>query len=266
MGSHGAIDSPSRNGYGSAMADNVTLLAALVAGIFSFTSPCCLPLVPVFLARITGVSLSETNTVRRGAVLANAAAYIGGFSVIFILLGIALGAAGTLVSTGEFVATYRSWLVRIGGTLLILIGLRQVGLIQIPFLDRTRQLGTGRSAVNVPSSFVMGLAFGAGWSPCVGPILGIILTMAASSGDVGRAGLLLSVYSLGFGIPFLLVAMTLGSSPAILRAIKRRMGIVVAISSAIMIGVGAIMLLGIYERLFVEIVRIAPWRPWEPPV
>lgn len=248
------------------MADDVTWLAALIAGIFSFTSPCVLPLVPVFLARIAGVSPGGSVRSRRGSILANAAAYVGGFSVVFVLLGVALGAGGALVSTGEFVEQNRVWLVRLGGALLVLIGLRQIGLIQIPFLDRTRRVDVGNDTASVSSSFVIGLAFGAGWSPCIGPILGIILTMGASTGEVGRSGLLLLTYSLGLGIPFLLVAATLGSSRTVLRAINRRMGLVMAISGAILIGVGAIMLLGIYERLFVEIVRVAPWLPWEPEV
>ena len=148
----------------------------------------------------------------------------------------------------------------------MLIGLRQLGLIQIPFMDRTRRLDTGAGTAGIPSSFVIGLAFGAGWSPCVGPILGIILTMGAATGDVGRSALLLVLYSAGLGIPFLLVAGALGSSRSILRAINRRMGVIMAASGAILIGVGAIMLLGIYQQLFVEIVRVAPWLPWEPSV
>jgi cytochrome c-type biogenesis protein len=252
------------------MSTDVTWLAALVAGVFSFTSPCVLPLVPVFLARIAGVSLAPGAAARRGPVLANAAAYVAGFSVVFVLLGVALGAGGALVSTADAVVGYRAWLVRLGGALLVLIGLRQLGLVRIPWLDRERRLdtgpGMGEDAAGVGSSFVVGLAFGAGWSPCVGPILGIILTMAASGGDVARAGWLLVVYSLGLGIPFLLVAATLGSSHRVLRALNRRMGLIVTVGGALMIGVGVIMLLGIYERLFVEIVRAAPWLPWEPEV
>ena len=252
------------------MPDDVTWLAALVAGVFSFTSPCVLPLVPVFLARIAGVSATPGVAISRGPVIANALAYVGGFSVVFVLLGVALGAGGSLVATADVVVEYRQWLVRIGGALLILIGLRQIGLIRIPFLDRTRRLdagtASGEQAAGVGSSFMIGLAFGAGWSPCVGPILGVILTMAASSGDIGRAAWLLVLYSLGLGVPFLLIAATFGSSQSVVRAINHRMGIVVAVSGAIMLGVGTIMLLGIYEQFFVEIVRAAPWLPWEPSV
>lgn len=247
------------------MPQDVSWLAALVAGVFSFTSPCVLPLVPVFLARIAGISVAG-GAARRGPIVANALAYVLGFSVVFVLLGVALGAGGALVSGGELVERNRVWLVRLGGALLVLIGLRQIGLIQVPFLDRTHRVDVDGGTASLPSSFLIGLAFGAGWSPCVGPILGIILSMAASTGDVGRAAGLLSVYSLGLGIPFVLVAMTLGSSRGMIRAINRRMGLITVVSGAIMIGVGVIMLLGIYERLFVELVRAAPWLPWEPTV
>ena len=220
-------------------------------------------LVPVFLARIAGLS-ADGSARARMSVLANAVAYVLGFSVIFVLLGVAVGAGGALVSTGALVAEYRLWLVRVGGALLVLIGLRQLGLIQIPLLDRTLRADAGAMSRGIPSSFLIGVTFGAGWSPCVGPILGVILTMAASTGDVARASWLLVVYSLGLGMPFLLVAATLGSSRAVLRRINRHLNIVVGLSGAIMLGVGVIMLLGVYERLFVEIVRVAPWLPWEP--
>jgi cytochrome c-type biogenesis protein len=248
------------------MPQDVSWVAALVAGFFSFTSPCVLPLVPVFLARIAGIT-GESRVASRGPLVANAAAYVGGFSVVFVLLGVALGAGGAVVSTADVVVDLRPWLVRAGGLLLVVIGLRQLGLIRIPVLDRTLRMDAGQaSAAGLGSSFMIGVTFGAGWSPCIGPILGIILTMAASSGDVGRAGFLLVAYSLGLGIPFLLIAATVGSSDAILRGLRRNMGMVVGVSGAIMLGVGLIMLLGIYERLFVEIVRVAPWLPWEPQV
>lgn len=247
------------------MFNDVSFLAALVAGIFSFTSPCVLPLVPIFLAHLAGVSVTDSSVPARTRLIANAVAYVLGFSLIFVLLGVALGAAGSFVQTADFVAENRLLLVRIGGVLLILLGLRQLGLISIPFLDRERRLriGSGETGT-LTSSFMMGVTFGAGWSPCVGPILGIILTMAANSADVARSAGLLVTYSLGLGVPFLIVALAFGSAPGILRRLNRRLGTVMSISGAVMLGVGAIMLLGIYERFFVEIVRLAPWTPWEP--
>lgn len=249
------------------MLTDVSLAAAFIAGIFSFTSPCCLPLVPIFLARLAGVSLGQRGPRVRWVMLSNALAYTVGFSLVFVLLGVAFGAAGAFVSTATFVASNRLWLVRLGGVLLILLGLHQLGVVRIPWLDRERRIDVRHSSGGtVGSSFLIGVTFGAGWSPCVGPILGIILTMAMSQGDISRATLLLSTYSVGLSIPFLAAAVALGSAPAVIRRLNRRMQAITTLGGAMMLGVGAIMLLGIYEQLFVELVRIAPWTPWEPSV
>ena len=195
----------------------------------------------------------------------NAVAYTLGFSLVFILLGIAFGAAGSFASTADVVASNRVWLVRLGGALLMLLGLHQLGILRLPLLDRQRQAGAGRSrASTIGSSFLIGITFGAGWSPCVGPILGIILTMAMTQADVGRATSLLATYSVGLSIPFLLASLALGSAPHLIRRMNRRLHAVTTVGGAAMLGVGAIMLLGIYQQLFIEIVRIAPWTPWEP--
>ncbi|CAA9574117.1 MAG: Cytochrome c-type biogenesis protein CcdA (DsbD analog) [uncultured Thermomicrobiales bacterium] len=247
------------------MPTDVSLLAAFAAGLFSFSSPCVLPLVPIFLAHLAGVSVGEGGRRARGPLVANAAAYVAGFSVVFVLLGVALGAAGGLVTAGETVAGNRLWLVRLGGALLVLLGLRQLGLVRLPVLDRERRFHPQTTrAGTVTSSFVIGLTFGAGWSPCVGPILGVILTMAAGQGEVERAAVLLATYSAGLGVPFLGVALAFGSAPAILRAVNRRMRMLTSVSGAVMLGTGAVMLLGLYQELFVELVRLAPWTPWEP--
>lgn len=247
------------------MPSDVSLAAAVAAGFFSFSSPCVLPLVPIFLAHLAGVSVGESGQRARGTLVANAAAYVAGFSLVFVLLGIALGAAGGMVSTATFVASNRFWLVRLGGALLVLLGLRQLGLIRLPFLDRERRVHLAASRVgNVTSSFVIGLTFGAGWSPCVGPILGVILTMAAGQGEVGRAAMLMGGYSAGLGVPFLAAALAFGSAPGAIRALNRRLRAINGISGAVMLGTGAIMLLGIYQQLFTELVRVAPWAPWEP--
>ena len=209
--------------------------------------------------------MGETGPRARALVLSNAVAYILGFSTVFIILGIALGAAGALAGTADLVAGNRIWLVRLGGAMLIFLGLHQLQLVNVPFLARERRLSLGSpSAGNVTSSFVTGVSFGAGWSPCVGPILGAILTMAASQGDAVRASLLLTAYSGGLAIPFLAAALAFGSSPSVIQRLNRRLGLITSFSGAIMLGMGAIMLLGIYERFFAEMIRVAPWTPWEP--
>src|SRR5688572_12424530 len=125
------------------MIDDVSLLTAFVAGVLSISSPCVLPLIPLYLAHLAGVSVGEGGGAARGRVLANALAYVAGFSLVFTLLGIALGAAGTLVSTADFVAGNRFWLVRLGGALLVVLGLHQIGLITIPLLQQERRLRVG---------------------------------------------------------------------------------------------------------------------------
>lgn len=247
------------------MIGDVSFLAAFVAGVFSISSPCILPLVPIYLAHIAGVTVGETGTAARASVIRNALAYIAGFSVVFVAMGAALGAAGAAAGTLDFFTLNRIWLVRTGGLMLVLLGLYQTGMIRIPFLDRDRRVSlTPGSPGSVASSFVIGIGFGAGWSPCVGPILGGILTMAAGQGSVERGTLLLSLYALGLGVPFLLAALAFGSAPNLLRRINGRLHTITLISGAIMLGVGVIMILGIYQQLFVEISRIAPWTPWEP--
>lgn len=250
------------------MMTDVSVLAAFVAGICSISSPCVLPLVPVYLAHIAGVSAGEGGSPGQpiqATVMRNALAYVAGFSVIFIALGAALGAVGTFAGALDVVSSNRGLLVRLGGILLVVLGLYQTGMVRIRFLDRDRRLtlSTGsRSAVS--SSFLIGVSFAAGWSPCVGPILGAIMTMAYGQESIGRATLLLTVYALGLAVPFLTVAAAFGSSPGMIQRLNGRLRMVTTVSGAVMLGVGLIMLLGIYERLFTEIIRAAPWSPWEP--
>lgn len=247
------------------MTTNVPLITAFVAGVASLSSPCVLPLVPIYLAHLAGVSVGEVGSRARSTVLANALAFIAGFSLVFVLLGAALGAAGMLVSTGSFVAGNRLWLVRLGGALLVLLGLHQIGLIRLPWLDRERRFTVrGSEPGHLTSSFLIGVTFGAGWSPCVGPILGAILTMAANQGNIERAAMLLSGYSIGMGVAFLFAAAVFMAAPGLLRQVNRRLQLVNSLSGGVMLAVGVIMLLGIYQRVFAEITRVAPWTPWEP--
>ena len=244
---------------------DVTIAAAFVAGLLSISSPCILPLIPVYLAHLAGTSSGDGTPRARQHVMLNAAAYVAGFSFVFIMLGVALGAAGAAFGTAGWVSGNRGWLVRIGGIFLMLLGLYQIGLIQIPFFNRERRLTFGNlESGRVASSFLIGVTFGAGWSPCVGPILGSILTMAATRQDVAQAGWLLVVYSLGLAIPFLGFAMAFGSAPHIVRSINRHTPAIRSFSGAVMVGIGAIMILGIYQQFFARLVQVAPWTPWEP--
>lgn len=249
------------------MVTDVSVLAAFVAGILSITSPCVLPLVPIYLAHIAGVSIGESEGHARAAMMRNAFAYVAGFSLVFISLGAALGAAGSMATALDLVPENKAWLVRVGGVLLIFLGLYQTNLIRVPYLDRERRMSLNPGTPgSVSSSFIIGVGFGAGWSPCIGPILGGILTMAAGQGSFERATALLTIYALGLAVPFLLVAATFGSATGLLRKINGHLHTVTLVSGAIMLGVGVIMVLGMYEQMFTEIIRVAPWTPWEPEI
>lgn len=245
----------------------ITFLTAFIAGIFSISSPCVLPLIPIYLTHIAGVSAGQSGPRARATVLRNAAAYVAGFSVIFITLGAALGTAGAFAGSLDFLTENRLWMVRIGGVLVVLLGLQQLGWVSLPFLDRTHRAElSSTSPGSLTSSFMIGVTFGAGWSPCIGPILGAILTMAAGQGSVERATLLLTVYSLGLAVPFMAAALAFGTAPGVIRRLNSRLAMVTSISGAVMIGVGVIMMLGIYEQIFTEIIRVAPWTPFEPTI
>lgn len=246
------------------MSADVPLIFAFVAGLFSVASPCVLPLVPIYLAHLAGVSAGEVGTAR-GKVLGNAVAYVLGFSVVFVAVGVALGAAGGLVATASVVASQRDWLVRLGGVLLVVLGAHQLGLLRLPFLAREwRFAPDAQRGGSVASSFLVGVTFAAGWSPCVGPILGAILTLAAGQGNPERAAVLLTAYSAGLAVPFVLAAVAYGSSRGLVARLNPHLATLARAGGGVMLAMGTIMLLGFYQQFFARLVAAAPWLPWEP--
>ena len=238
------------------MAD-VGLLAAFVAGILCFSSPCILPLVPLYLAHIAGAGEFGATPSRR-TVLPHALAFVSGFGVVFVLLGVSLDALG-----GVFLI-YRDWMVRIGGLVMVVMGLQLIGAIRVPFMDRTYRSGARRPRMrpgHVGSSFLVGVGFAAGWTPCVGPILGAVFTLSVSAADPVRSGTLFGAYAVGLAIPFLAAALALGSVTRRLRRVSSGMTLA---SGTIMMATSVLMTLGIYRQLFARIVGAAPWTPWEP--
>lgn len=176
----------------------VTLIAAFIGGLISFLSPCVLPLVPAFLAYLSGTTLGNLEGARLRIFL-NAVAYVLGFSVVFALLGVLLNTVLEGISY-----SLQAWLARVGGVIIIAFGLYQVGLLKLPFLEREHKLHPHRKfSVSYVTSFVFGAAFAVGWTPCVGAVLGSVLALAAV--QPGISFFLLLSYSLGLGIPFLLV-------------------------------------------------------------
>jgi cytochrome c-type biogenesis protein len=191
-----------------AAADNLSFLVALGAGLLSFLSPCVLPLVPSYLSYLAGVSFTDLQSRQRDArtrrvLLLNAACFIAGFSLVFM----ALGASFSLL--GQFFAESTDWVRKGGGILIVLFGLYVTGLFKVPVLMREWRLPLPARPAGYLGSALVGIAFAAGWTPCVGPILGAILFLAGTADTAGTGVLMLGAYSLGLGIPFLASALAL---------------------------------------------------------
>ncbi len=180
----------------------VGFAVAFAAGLLSFLSPCVLPLIPSYVGYLTGMSVEEVER-RRGTAVLHGLWFVAGFSLVFVLLGAAASAVGNLLRD------YQVWLGRVGGVLLILFGVYLLGILRPAFLMRERRIELARKPLGYFGSGVVGFTFGAAWTPCIGPILGGILTLAATQAGLGRGVALLAVYALGLGVPFLLTALAL---------------------------------------------------------
>jgi cytochrome c-type biogenesis protein len=218
------------------------VVVAFIAGLLSFLSPCVLPLVPSYVGFLTGMALPEA-TARRRIALVHALLFVAGFSLIFILLGASATALGRALNF------YQVWLQRLGGILVILFGLLCLGAFPLPLLARERRLHLERKPVGYLGSALVGMAFAAGWTPCIGPVLGGILGLAATSADVARGMLLLGVYSAGLALPFLIAAVAVESFLAWFQRFRRFLPWVMRISGGLLILVGVLLVSGEFTRL-----------------
>jgi len=175
---------------------------AFVAGLLSFLSPCVLPLIPSYVGFLTGLTLEELE-VRRGTALAHALWFVAGFSLIFIALGATASAFGVLLLRSQV------WIGRIGGGVVILFGLYLLGVLRPALLMRERKVQLARKPLGYLGSAFVGVTFGAAWTPCIGPSLGAILTLAAAQASVGHGAALLTAYSAGLALPFVVTALAL---------------------------------------------------------
>ena len=213
---------------------NLGILVAFAAGMLSFLSPCVLPLVPSYVTFITGMTLEDLQQTKRETLL-HALTFVVGFSLIFL----ALGAGATVF--GQLMLRYREWISRVGGVLIIVFGLYLLGILNLGFLARDTRLHLANKPLGYFGTLVVGIAFGAGWSPCIGPILGAILTMAANEADLQRGLLLLLAYSAGLAVPFLLAALMVDRFLKLFAKVRTQMIWVNRFAGAMLILVGILM-------------------------
>ncbi|MBW3587817.1 MAG: cytochrome c biogenesis protein CcdA [Actinobacteria bacterium] len=213
-----------------------------IAGLASFLSPCVLPLVPGYLAYTgaTSVDMIRSGGARPTSLVVPAAVFVAGFTVVFVALGMAASAIGGFLIQNQDVLT------RVSGVLIIFMGLAFLGVIPLPWLYYTKKL-EAKPAQTIPGAFLLGFGFGFGWTPCIGPALGVALGVAAVEQTPGRGALLLLIYSLGLGIPFILAALGVSKLMGALEWVRRRQILIMRSSGVLLIAVG---LLFVFNKVF----------------
>ncbi|MBW7922004.1 MAG: cytochrome c biogenesis protein CcdA [Rubellimicrobium sp.] len=230
------------------------LLIALSAGILSFLSPCVLPVVPPYLAYMGGVSMDEMESAasNRRRVFLTAVFFVLGLSTVFLILGMAASALGRLI------LPHLATLNLVAGVVVMVFGAHFVGVFRLGFMDREARVDAGDRGGSALGAFVLGLAFAFGWTPCLGPILSAILTLAASEASVSRGAVMLAAYALGLGVPFLLVAAFFPRLKGAMAFMKRNMARIERISGLLLWTVGLMMVTGQFTDLAFWILETFP--------
>ena len=226
------------------------IASSFIAGLFTFFAPCTLPLVPAFLGVISGVGredLKDPEKIKevRGRIFVNALFYVLGFSLIFILFGVAFSFLGKIL-------IFRLWIQRVGGVLIALFGLVLLGWLKLPFLRKDYQIRVPKlfQRAGKTNSFAIGSLFALGWSPCVGPLLGSILLLASGSQTVFQGTLLLVVFSAGLAIPFLLTALLIGRAFSAFDRWGRALRIINVIGGVFLLALGVLLVSDQFTSVF----------------
>ncbi|MFQ5329889.1 MAG: cytochrome c biogenesis CcdA family protein [Thermodesulfobacteriota bacterium] len=228
------------------MTENVSITFAFLGGLLSFASPCVLPLVPAYVSFVTGISFEElTNSSDdkgiKKTIFVNSIAFVLGFTVVFV----GLGASASFM--GQFILTYQDIIRKVGGIVIILLGIHIIGIINFNILQREKRLHFFREKpAGLLGSFFVGIGFAAGWTPCIGPILATILIVAASSDTVGFGILLLVAYSMGLAVPFLLTSVGINTFLKHFSRLKRHMRVVSIVTGSFLVVMGLL----IYSNYF----------------
>jgi cytochrome c-type biogenesis protein len=233
--------------------ESVGIGIAFGAGVLSFLSPCVLPLVPSYLSFVTGMSLEDLQKgLDRRATLVHSLLFVGGFTGIFLILG----ASASFL--GQFFRAYEVWISRIGGLIIVVLGLHLAGAFNLTPLMREKRVHLNDKPAGYLGTLGVGAVFGAGWTPCIGPVLGAILTFAASQEQFWSGVSLLLVYSLGLAVPFLLSALALDGFLRVFARFRRFLPAVQVASGALLVVLGILLLTGTFSALTTYLVRFTP--------
>ncbi len=236
---------------------------AFVAGIISFTSPCCLPLMPGYVSYVSGVASGasvggQASVALRSRTMLAAALFVLGFAITFTLMGAAASELGGLILRNRVV------LGRVAGVFVIVMGLATIGLLRIPSLYRERRFDLSRIRPGPTGALPLGMAFAMGWTPCIGPVLASILTAAATVQGAWRGAALLFVYSLGLGVPFLLLALGVAKAGRLFGWLRRHGRAIEILGGSVLLLMGVLMITGAWIRLFAPLLRLFSRSGWPP--
>lgn len=232
---------------------------AVLAGAVSFSSPCCLPLIPGYLSYISGLPISGlSDREARAATLRAALLFVAGFTVVFTALGVSFALVGSALLRNVPV------IVRGSGVVIILMGMAMMGLLRLPFIARERRFDMGRIPAGPRGAFPLGMAFAFGWAPCIGPVLATILTAAAATQTVAWGALLLVFYSLGLGIPFVALALGFSRARGSLAWLRRHGRKIEVAGGAMLVGVGVLFVTGAWRSFFIPLQRTFSQLGWPP--
>ena len=231
-----------------------SLFVALLAGVISFLSPCVLPIVPPYLAYMGGISMAEMtdDKVSNKPAIFAAVFFALGLSTVFIFLGFAASAFGRVF------LQYQEIMGQVAGGVIIIFGLHFLGIITIPFLHREARLDAGDRGGSAFGAYILGLAFAFGWTPCIGPILGAILSMAAQEASITRGTMLLATYAVGLGLPFIIAAIFINRAIGVMNRFKRHMGRIEKIMGGLLVLVGVMLITGAFSSFSFWLLEMFP--------
>jgi cytochrome c-type biogenesis protein len=230
------------------------LAVAFAGGVVSIVSPCCWPLIPGYLAYVSGVGVGETGRARR--VVGAGALFVLGFAIVFT----ALGATASVL--GSFVLRQQPIITKVAGVFVIAMGLATLGVLRLPFLYREKRFDLNRIRSGPVGAVPLGMAFAFGWTPCIGPVLAAIFAVAANTPTASKGALLLFVYSLGLGIPFLLFAFVYSRAGRTFKVLERHGRIVEQVGGVLLVAIGLFLVTGAWQRLFAPLARLFVKHNW----